>query len=267
MKNLFKIALCQMMVAGDKEQNHGRAAALVEEAVLGDAQVVCLPEIWNGPYDLKLFGGFAEQEDGPTAALLSGLAGRLGIYLIGGSIPERDGDAVYNTSLVFGPTGSLIAKHRKVHLFDIDVENGIRFKESDFFSAGDSFTVFDTDFGKMGVAICFDLRFPGMFQKMAKAGATLVFLPASFNMTTGHAHWDILLKSRALDNQIYMAACAAARNPKASYTSWGHSCVLTPWGEFCAATDAREAIVYADIDLEYMRKVRNEIPLGNQPAD
>jgi predicted amidohydrolase len=98
---------------------------------------------------------------------------------------------------------------------------------------------------------------------MAKAGAELVFLPACFNMTTGPAHWDTLIKSRALDNQFYLAACASARNPAATYTSWGHSCAATPWGEYCAAADARESIIYADIDPGYIRKIRQEIPLGN----
>ncbi|MDR3365332.1 MAG: carbon-nitrogen hydrolase family protein [Clostridiales Family XIII bacterium] len=271
MSNTYKIALCQMMVANGKEQNMVRAAELVGEAARGGARVVCLPEIWNSPYDGKGFSAYAEPMDGPSAKLLADLARTHGIFLIGGSIPEsgetetdENGKArIYNTSLVYNPSGALIAKHRKAHLFDVDIEKGIRFKESDFLSAGAGTTVFDTDFGKMGLAICFDVRFPEMFKEMSDAGAHLVFLPASFNMTTGPAHWDTLMKSRALDNQIYLAACSPARDLSAAYTSWGHSCVATPWGEYCAAADARENIVYAQIDIDYLIKIRKELPIGN----
>jgi len=265
MSKTYKIALCQFAATEDKKQNLKRAAEIVEEAVRREADFVCLPEVWNSPYDIKLLPDYAEPEGGPSNALMSELARENKIYVIGGSIPEEAGDSkIYNTSFVFGPAGELIAKHRKVHLFDVDIEKGIRFKESDFFSAGEGITVFDTKYGKVGLAICFDLRFPEMFKAMNEAGAHIVFLPATFNMTTGPAHWDILIKSRALDNQMYIAACGPARDLTASYISWGHSCVATPWGEYCAATDARETIVYATIDVDYMNKIRQELPVGNK---
>jgi len=265
MGNKYKIALCQFAAGADKKENLRRAAETVSEAARSGACVVSLPEIWNSPYDMKALGSYAEPQDGPSAELMSELAKEHGIYLIGGTIPEStDTDKVFNTSFVFGPDGSVIAKHRKVNLYDVDIERGLRFKESDFFSAGDGVTVFDTEFGKMGVAVCFDVRFPGMFREMKDAGAHIVFLPASFNMTTGPVHWDILMKGRALDNQFYMAVCSPARDLAAPYVSWGHSCVATPWGEYCACADARETIVYADIDIDYMNKIRQELPIGNQ---
>ena len=266
MNNSYRIALCQMMVDGDKERNMLNASECVAEAAAGGARIVCLPEIWNSPYDVKLFGDYAEPDDGPSAELMSGLAKKHGIYLVGGSIPESAGGAMYNTSLAFSPSGGMVAKHRNTHLFDINVEKGIRFMESEFFSPGDGPTVFETEFGAIGLAICFDLRFPEMFREMAGKGARLVFLPASFNMTTGPAHWDTLIKARAVDNQFYLAACAPARNLSASYTSWGHSCVATPWGEYCAAADSRQTIVYAEIDMDYCRKIRRELPIGFQEA-
>ena len=270
MNEVYKIALCQMIVVSDKEKNKQRAEECISEAASNGADIICLPEIWNAPYDVKLLGDYAEQEDGPSVSFMSSLAKKHGIILVGGSIPEQaipenpgDKPLIYNTSFVFDSKGAVIAKHRKVHLFDVDIKNGIRFKESDFFSAGEDLTVFDTPFGRMGLAICFDVRFPEMFQQMAKAGAKLVFLPANFNMTTGPVHWDLLIKSRALDNQIYMAANASARNTAASYSSWGHSCVATPWGEFSAQADEQDTIIYASIDDEYLAKVRQEIPIGN----
>ena len=294
MNKPYKIALCQMTPTKDKDQNHRRAAKAVAEAARSGAGVVCLPEIWNAPYDLKLLRDYAEPEGGPSFDLMARMASENKIYLIGGTIPEEAGNAeatrnaedfrdtvsdenaesaggaaaagrlkVYNTSYVFDPNGGLIAKHRKTRLFDVDIEGGLRFKESDFFSAGEGVTVFDTVFGKMGLAICFEVRFPELFREMNKAGAHIVFVPAAFNINTGAAHWDILMKSRALDNQMYIAACAPARDLTASFTTWGHSCVATPWGEYCAAADARETIVYAEIDRGYLNKVRREIPIGN----
>ena len=264
MNKPYKIALCQIRPAKDKTYNHKRAAEDVGEAASADARVICLPEIWNSPYDLKLLGSYAEPEGGPSYILMSELAREYGIYLIGGTIPEEAGQSkVYNTSYVFGPKGELIAKHRKTRLFDVDIEKGLRFKESDFFSAGESLTVFDTNLGKMGVAICFEVRFPELFREMNEAGAHIVFAPAAFNITTGAAHWDILMKSRALDNQMYIAACAPARDLKAPFITWGHSCVVTPWGEYSALADASETIAYAMIDVDYMNKVRKEIPIGN----
>jgi len=259
----YTIALIQMHVTADKDENLETAARLIHEAAAGGAKVVCLPEIWNSPYDVRRFAAYAEPADGPSAELLSDVARRHEIFLVGGSIPEADGGKLYNTALVFDPSGACVAKHRKVHLFDVDVAGGIRFRESDIFAPGDHAggTVFDADFGKVGLAVCFDVRFPEMFRKMADAGAHLVFLPAAFSMTTGSAHWDILIKSRALDNQIFVAACSPARNTAASYIAWGHSCVATPWGEYCAAADARETILYATVDRAYMDKIRAEIPL------
>ncbi|MDR3305725.1 MAG: carbon-nitrogen hydrolase family protein [Clostridiales Family XIII bacterium] len=262
MDRKYKIALCQMLVSNDKDENREKAARLVNEAAAAGAKVVCLPEIWNSPYDVKKFAGYEEPSDGPSVRLMSGLARENGIFLIGGSIPERGEGGMYNTSFVFDPSGAVIARHRKVHLFDVDIEGGIHFKESDFFAAGDALTTFDTDFGTMGLAICFDVRFPEMFRQMTRAGAHIIFLPASFNMTTGPVHWDLLMRSRALDNQIFFAACSPARDLSASYHSWGHSCIATPWGDYCGAADQRETIVYGVVDRDYQDKIRQEIPLG-----
>ena len=264
MTNTYKTALCQFAATKNKKKNYKLAAEAVGDAVRADAEVICLPEIWNSPYDLLLLGDYSEPEGGPSHKFMSELAREHKIYLIGGSIPEDAGDTkVYNTSFVFGPDGKQIARHRKVHLFDVDIERGLRFRESDFFAAGEDLTVFDTKYGRMGIAICFDLRFPEMFREMNKEGAHIVFLPAAFNITTGSQHWDTLIKARALDNQMYIAACAPARDLNASFITWSHSCVATPWGEYCAAADSRKTIIYADIDVDYMNKIRIELPIGN----
>ena len=220
-----------------------------------------LPEMWNCPYSNDYFREYAEPDDGETVSFLSELAAELGIYLVGGSIPELDKGNVYNTSFSFDRKGNLIGKHRKVHLFDIDVEGGIRFMESDTLTAGEDMTVIDTEYCKIGVAICYDVRFPEWFRKMALAGAQLIILPAAFNMTTGPAHWDITMRARALDNQVYFAANSPARDEKGPYQAYGGSCVVDPWGQFIAHADEKECVVCGDIDLERVEAVRRQLPL------
>ena len=202
------------------------------------------------------------KEGGPVWQQLSGYAKQYGIYLIGGSMPEKDAEGnVYNTSYIFDREGKQIGKHRKVHLFDIDVKGGQTFKESDTLTAGDSDTVFDTEFGKMGVMLCFDIRFPELSRMMVNDGARIVFVPAAFNMTTGPAHWELSFRTRALDNQIYMVGCAPARDVSAGYISWGHSIVTDPWGRVTGMLDENEGILLAELDMDYEEQVREELPL------
>ena len=257
----FQLALCQMKVGMDKQQNLAAAEAMVREAVKNGAEMAALPEMFNCPYSNKYFREYAESENGETVAFLSALAKELKIYLIGGSIPELDDGKVYNTSFSFDREGNVIGKHRKIHLFDIDVKGGIRFIESETLTPGDRTTIIETEFGKIGIAICYDVRFPELFRKMTLEGVKLVILPGAFNMTTGPAHWELTMRARALDNQIYFAAVSPARDVEGPYQAYGNSCIASPWGEFCGKTDARESIVYAKIDMDYVEDIRNQLPL------
>ena len=258
---MFKIALCQMAGTMDKAETRAKAEKFIREAAANGAQVISLPEMWDCPYSNDYFREYAEPADGETVQFMSALAKELGIYLIGGSISELDGDKVYNTAFCFDKEGNIIGRHRKVHLFDIDVEGGIRFMESDTLTAGDEMTVIDTEYGKIGVAICYDVRFPEWFRKMALAGARLIVLPAAFNMTTGPAHWDLTMRARALDNQVYFAANAPARDEQGVYVAYGNSCIASPWAEFIAHADEKECIIYGDIDLDYEDAIRDQLPL------
>ena len=177
-------------------------------------------------------------------------------------VQQKDAEGnVYNTSYIFDREGKQIGKHRKVHLFDIDVKGGQTFKESDTLTAGDSDTVFDTEFGKIGVMLCFDIRFPELSRMMVNDGAKVIFVPAAFNMTTGPAHWELSFRTRALDNQIYMVGCAPARDVSAGYISWGHSIVTDPWGRVTGMLDENEGILLAELDMDYEEQVREELPL------
>ena len=162
---------------------------------------------------------------------------------------------------MFDREGKQIAKHRKVHLFDIDVKNGQQFKESDTLSAGLDVTVFNTEFGKVGLCICYDIRFPELSRLMVDQGAKMIIVPAAFNMTTGPSHWEILFRTRALDNQVYTLGVAPARNSNSGYTSWGHSVAVSPWGEVINQLGEYESNMIIEIDFDYVDKIRRELPM------
>ena len=180
-------------------------------------------------------------------------------------MPEKSEDGkIYNTAYVFDREGKQIAKHRKAHLFDIDVKGGQYFKESDTLSAGNKATVFDTEFGTFGICICYDFRFPELSRLMALKGAKLIFVPAAFNMTTGPAHWELMFRSQAVNNQVFAVGTAPSRMAGASYQSWGHSIVTDPWGAVVSQMDEKEGMSITEIDLERADEVREQLPLLKQ---
>lgn len=257
----FKIAVCQMEVLDDKEKNLRKAEEKIEEAASKSADLVVLPEMFNCPYDNSFFENYAEEYPDTTTKLLSKLAEKHSIYIVGGSIVEKHGGNIYNTSYTFDRKGKLINKYRKMHLFDIDIEDGITFKESDSLGYGNSTTVFETEFCKIGVAICYDMRFPELMRLMSIKGAEVIIVPAAFNMTTGPAHWHSLTKVRALDNQVYFVAASPARELDSPYVAYGHSLIVDPWGDIVAEANEKESIIYGKIDLEKIDKVRKQLPL------
>ena len=262
MGKIFEVIALQKKTYSDPGQNRDAVKAMLDSYSGPDPDFVVLPEIFTCPYDNKCFPQFAESGEGETYRFLANLARERKAYVIGGSIPELEEGKIYNTSYIFDRGGKLIGKHRKIHLFDIDVQGGQYFKESDVLSPGTQITVFDTEFGKMGVCICFDIRFPDLFIEMRKAGARMVFIPAAFNMTTGPAHWETLFRSRALDQQIYVLGCSPARDEKASYVAYGHSILTDPWGSVVCELGAEEGMLSAQIDPERVDRVRRQIPLG-----
>lgn len=256
----FKLAICQIRTELNKQATMDKAEAMVKQAAVNGANVVVLPEMFNCPYSKEYFSSFADAENGESVEQMSAWARENGIILIGGSIPEKDGDKLYNTCFVFDENGNVIAKHRKMHLFDVDIEGGIRFKESNHFAAGNEITVFDTKYGKMGVLVCFDMRFPELVRAMARRGAEVVVCPAQFNMTTGPKHWELTIRARAMDNEIYYIGASAARFEGFNYECWGHSTVADPFGQVIATCDEAEQILYADIDLNNVDSVRKQLP-------
>ncbi len=257
------LALIQMRVGKDKAENLARAAAFVKEAGENGAQLVILPEMFQTPYETSLFPIYAEEKGEMSYQALSAMARENALTLVGGSIAELEDGRVYNTSFVFNPKGEEIARHRKVHLFDIDIPNGQYFKESDTLSAGKELTLFETDFGRIGLGICFDVRFSDFAQKMVEAGARVLIYPAAFNPTTGPKHWELLFRSRANDNQVYTVGVSSIPSQKEGYQAYGHSLVVNPWGEVILEMGTDEGVGYATLDSDLIDEVRGAIPLGH----
>jgi omega-amidase len=266
----FKISLIQMKVTFDKLLNLKNAKEMIHMAITkNNSQVVVLPEYFNTPYQLDSTPKYAETEDNSqTLEFLSKTAKTYKINLIGGSIPIKDGDKYYNTSYCFDPSGNIAARHRKVHLFDIDIPGGISFQESKMLSPGNQFTVFKTDYCKIGIGICYDVRFPEYAHILKKDyGVEMIVYPAAFNTTTGPMHWDLLQRARALDNNVYVAMCSPARNTgdkSISYNVYGYSGITDPFGDIMIQTGEDEAIVTSDIDLKRINDISQQIPTWKQ---
>ncbi len=258
----MKIIQLQTHVFTEKEKNLRQLEAYMEKIAVQKADLVTLGEMFNCPYKTEEFPVYAEPQGGPTWQALSEIAKKYQVYLSAGTIPERDAVGnIYNTAYVFDRSGRQIARHRKAHLFDVQIEGGQNFRESATLSAGDACTVFDTEFGKIGLCICFDLRFPELSRKMVLEGAKLILVPAAFNMTTGPAHWELLFRCRAVDNQCYLVGTSVARDPKAEYVAWGHTLLVSPWGDVIGQMQEEEGYLITEIDLQRVEKVRRELPL------
>lgn len=289
LKKKVRLACIQLASGADKAANlaHARDKVLEASRAPHAADIVVLPECFNSPYGCDYFPSYAEtllpsppsREQSPSFHALSEMAREAGVYLIGGSIPEVvvEGDndkdkKYYNTSLTFSPAGDLIATHRKVHLFDIDIPGGITFRESDVLSPGNKVTIVDLpEYGRIAVAICYDIRFPELATIAARgstesgeAGAFALVYPGAFNLTTGPLHWKLLGQARAVDNQVYVALCSPARDTSATYHAWGHSLVVDPMAQVLVELDETEGIAVAELDPDKVESTRKGIPLRDQ---
>lgn len=255
------ITLLQLPVSGDKRLNLQRAAQAVQEAKKRGCDLAILPEMFCCPYDNRCFPQYAEAAGGSIWSGLQAMAQGNQIWLVGGSFPELEGDRIYNSSFVFAPSGEQVARHRKIHLFDIDIQGGQRFRESDILSPGEKATVFHTPFGTFGLCICFDLRFPALFEAMADQGAQAVFVPAAFNPTTGPRHWELLFRSRAVDNQLYTVGVSSAPTAGDAYVAYGHSIVCNPWGDVVSQMGQEVGAMDVKLDLDSVASVREQLPV------
>lgn len=258
----MRILQWQMKPTAEPAEAPMRVEAACRRAKELGADLLALPEMFCCPYEAERFPAYAEPEGGALYQRCAALAREYGLYLSAGSMPERGADGgVYNTAYVFDREGRRIARHRKMHLFDIDVAGGQSFRESETLSAGSFVTVFDTEFGKFGLCICYDFRFPELCRLMALRGARLILVPAAFNMTTGPLHWELTFRAQAVFHQVYTVGTAPARDLSASYRSWGHSIAVDPWGKVLAQLDGDEGAQLVELDLAETDAVRAQIPL------
>lgn len=257
----MKLGIAQMLVTASLLQNMKTAEKSIRALRDDGAQVIALPEMFCCPYDNESFCRFAQCEGGEVHTAMREMARQYGVYLIAGSMPEQEDGRIYNTSFVFSSEGKQIARHRKIHLFDVNIAGGQRFMESDTLSPGNQVTVFETPYAKIGLCICFDIRFPELARSMVLQGAELIVVPAAFNQTTGPLHWELLFRARAVDNQVFTAGIAPAQDKHASYVSYGHSVVASPWGTVIRSAGTEPETWVQELDFEEVRRVRRELPL------
>lgn len=254
----MKLALCQITVTEEKKQNLARAKEALYRAADKGAALAVLPEMFSIAYVSKLFREASEPcPGGESTALLSEAAKETGLFIIGGSIPELSEGRLYNTSMSFGPDGTYLGKYHKTHLFDIDIPGKFRFMESETISPGNGYPLILDAPLKTGVAICYDIRFPEWARLIMQQGADLLALPAAFSRATGPRHWELLLRARALDNQLFVSAVSPAQSANA----YGHSLVATPDGAVLYSCKEQEEVAVVELDMGMLEEMRNSIPV------
>jgi deaminated glutathione amidase len=269
MPERIRVACVQMTSRADKAANLQRAEALVARAASTGADVVVLPEKWNLIGSADDYRAAAEPLDGESVQAMSRWAKTLGITLVGGSITERrDGrEKCSNTSCVFDPEGELTAVYRKIHLFDVEV-GGQVYRESESEEPGDEPVVAHAEDWSIGLTVCYDVRFPELYRILALEGAELATVPAHFTTPTGKDHWHVLLRARAIENQLYVAAAGQVGETIPGKPAYGRSLIVDPWGTVLAQAPDEETVIVAELDKARMRDIRAKLPsLANRQAD
>lgn len=268
MRPTVRVAAVQMQADGDRDANQERAAGLVRRAAALGAEIVVLPEKWNGLGGSEVLRSLSEPlSGGPTIAAMSGWASELGVWLIGGSITEAAEDGTLsNTCVVFDDIGATRAVYRKIHMFDVDV-GGHVYRESDIEAAGDRVVTCEIDTWLTGLSICYDLRFPELYRRHVDAGARLLAIPAAFTLATGKDHWDLLVRARAVENQCFVIAANQWGTPDGR-PCYGRSMIVDPWGTVLAQAPDRDGVIVAELDLDQQEQVRSSLPaLAHRRSD
>ena len=258
----FRVAAVQVRCTTDPARNTHRAVEGVKRAARIGARLVVLPERFVYPAEeAELLRRTAQAVPGELCDRLSGLARELGIILVAGSILEKAPGRrkLFNTCVVFDETGRLVAKYRKIHLFEIDTDQTGAIREDRTMLAGDKVVVASTSLGKLGLSICYDLRFPELYRALVRRGAQIILVPSAFQKSTGAAHWITLLRARAIEDQCFVMAANQCGNVSGS-AFYGHSAVVDPWGKVLAEGDGRPGVVAARVDLTLLKDVRRRLP-------
>jgi len=232
---------------------------MIKQASDKKAQLVVLPEIFYYPYEIKKLKAVADDN---TALLkkFSETARDLSLFICTGSMAVKENGNIYNRAYLINPEGKIILVHNKCHLFNVDLPH-LSVLESEIFSKGSDVNIAETDLGIIGILICYDIRFPEIARKLTLMGAEIILVPAAFNNITGPAHWHIMFRARAVENQVFIAAASPARNSISGYKAYGHSMIIDPWGKILSEAKTGEKIIYADLDPDILIEKRKILPL------
>lgn len=257
----MRAALLQMTSADDPAESLRRLLPLVGRAADEGADLLCTPEVTNmvAPRATLQARAVAEEAD-PVLCVLRGEAARRGVWIAVGSLALRDGDRLVNRSLLLDPAGAVAARYDKVHMFDVDLPDGESHRESDAFRPGDRLVVARTPLGALGLAVCYDLRFPHLHRALAQAGAEVILNPAAFTVPTGRAHWEVLLRARAIETGAWVLAAAQCGDHGHGRRTWGRSLAVAPWGEVAAEGGEAPGVTLVDLDLALVAEARRRVP-------
>ncbi len=256
------MAAVQFCSNEDKSRNLKLTGTYIDNAVKDGADVVVLPEMFNCCGHTKIMVENAEEIPGDTINFLSDKARTHGIYIVCGSIFEKvEENKVHNTPVIVGRSGEILARYAKVHLFDVDIQDKIRYKESENVVAGQGIVTANMGDVKTGLSICYDLRFCELYRSLALNGAKIIFIPSAFTSTTGEYHWEPLVIARAIENQVFVVAANQIGTSPNNITCYGKSMIVDPWGRVLAKAKESENVITAEVDLSLLEEVRAEIPL------
>lgn len=260
----MRVALCQMNSRDDVAANETSALSLLEEAAASGADLAALPEVWPFQGSASRVRSAAEPVPGPRTERLAAVARRHRMWIHGGSVLETaDADRVFNTSVLLDRSGDLVATYRKIHLFDADPPGAVPSRESSLYAAGDEIVTAETEFGRVGLSICYDLRFPELYRALVARGAEILFVPSAFRSETGVDHWDVLLRARAIEDQAFVIAAAQWGTwgpPGRERHNHGNSLVVDPWGRVVARAPDGVGVTLVELDLGEIRRVRQALP-------
>jgi len=259
----FRVGLVQMCTGRDVDRNLRDAGELIREAARGGADYVQTPEVTTLMESERgrLFAAVWPQQGNPALAHFRALARELGIWLHVGSMAVLLGSGkVANRAFLISPEGELEARFDKIHMFDIDLPGGESYRESKNYQAGDLAVLAELPWGTLGITVCYDLRFPQLYRALAKAGADFLAVPSAFTRPTGEAHWHVLLRARAIENGCFVFAAAQAGRHETGRETYGHSLIVSPWGEIHAEGSVHPSVIVADVRLEDVREARRRIP-------
>ena len=270
----MKVAALQLCASDDPTANLDMTLPMVQQAAEMGAQFIATPEITNCVSSSRRHQNdvLSLQERDETLAELRAAANQFGVWISVGSLALKlpDEDRFTNRSFLIAPSGRIVAQYDKIHMFDVTLSETEQYRESDGYRPGDRAVIADTEFGKIGMTICYDIRFPHLFRGLAKSGASILLIPAAFARPTGRAHWEVLLRARAIETGCFVIAAAQTGEHKTSLgqprKTYGHSMIVSPWGEILADAGEDQSIIYAELDLSLVESTRARVPsiLSNQ---